>query len=131
MVLPYKKTHNTERMDSKSNVHSEPLNGLVNTVARFEVSRLNRDQRIYDRVCMEYIDNSAYEITACPEFNYGMWDCCFHSAIFVWGSRPTTKGQQREYSHKRRIAACSAPIGTEVRWISGVQRRARGLIFLF
>ena len=26
---------------------------------------------------MEYIDNNAYEITACPESHYDMWDCCF------------------------------------------------------
>jgi hypothetical protein len=32
----------TERTDAIGHLHSEPLNGLVNTVARFEVSRLNR-----------------------------------------------------------------------------------------
>ena len=63
-------------LTAKYNVHPEPLNGLVNTVARFEVSRLNRGQPLVYSVCMEYIDNNAYEITACPESRYDMWDCC-------------------------------------------------------
>ena len=70
-----KKTHKIERTDIKGNVILEPLIGLANTVARFEVSRLNRDQPFYDCVCMEYIDNNAYEITACPESYYDLWDC--------------------------------------------------------
>ena len=75
MILPYKKKHTTTITDSKGNVHPEPLNGLVNTVARFEVARLNRNQPLVDRVCMEHIDNNAYDITACPQSHYDMWDC--------------------------------------------------------
>ena len=70
------KTHKAERTDPRGSFHLEPLNGLVNTVARFEVSRMNRGQPLFDRVCMEYIDNNAYDITACPEPHYDMWDCC-------------------------------------------------------
>ena len=36
------KTHKTERTTANGETHSEPLNGLLNTVARFEVSRLNQ-----------------------------------------------------------------------------------------
>ena len=74
MVLPIQPSK--ERTDAQGNVHPEPLNGLVNTVARFEVARLNRGQSLHHRVCMEYIDNNAYEITECPESKYDMWDCC-------------------------------------------------------
>ena len=45
-------------------------------------------------------------------------------------SRLTIKGQQKEYSHKKRTAACSTKSGTEIVWISVAQRRARGLLFL-
>ena len=71
------KTHRIERTDPRGNLHLEPLTGLVNTVARFEISRLNRGQPLFDRVCMEYIDNNAYGITVCPESHYDMGDCCF------------------------------------------------------
>ena len=70
-------THKTERTDPRGSLHPEPLNGLVNTVERFEVSRFNRGQPLFDRACMEYIDNNAYDITACPESHSDMWDCCF------------------------------------------------------
>ena len=71
------KTHKTERTESKGNVHPEPFNGLVITVARVEVSSLNRDQPLYDLVCMEHIDNNAYDIPECTESEYDVWDCCF------------------------------------------------------
>ena len=66
-----------EITDAQGNVHPEPLNGLVNTVACFEVARLNRDQQVYHRVCMEYIDNNAYDTTESHESHYDMWECCF------------------------------------------------------
>ena len=44
------KTHKTERTDALGNLHPEPLNGLVNTVARFEVSSFNRGQPLFDCV---------------------------------------------------------------------------------
>jgi len=80
------KTHKTDITYSKSNVHPEPLNGLVNPVAHFEVARLNRGQPLYHSVCMEYIDNNAYEITACHESHYDMWDCCFIQ-LFSYGKQ--------------------------------------------
>ena len=72
-----KTQHKKERTNAQGNVHLEPLNGQVNTVARFEVARLNRNQQFYNRVSMEYIDNNAYDITECLESHYDMWDCCF------------------------------------------------------
>ena len=88
---------------------------LLTPLLVFDVSRLNRNRHIFDSVSVEYIDDSAYEIIVCPEsffFNV-MWDCCFIQ-LFHMENRPTIKGQQREYSHKRRTAACSAGSGTEV-----------------
>ena len=72
-------THNTETMtDARSETHPEPFNGLLNTVARFEVSRLNHGQPLYQRVAMEYIENNAYKILENPEgADYDMRDCCF------------------------------------------------------
>ena len=80
-------THKAERTDALGNLHPEPLNGLVNTVARFEVSRYNRGQPLYERVCIEYIDNNAYEVTSCLESHYNMWDCCFIQ-IYSYGTLP-------------------------------------------
>ena len=74
-----------ERTDPTGEGHPEPLNGLLNTVARFEVARLNHDQPVYNRVAMEYVDNNAYEIKANPEAaDYDMWDCCFIQ-LFSYG----------------------------------------------
>ena len=69
--------HKIETTDTKGNVHLDPLNGLVNTVARVEVARLHRGQPLDHRVCMEYIENNSYDITECPESHYDLWDCCF------------------------------------------------------
>ena len=63
--LPRK--HKAERTDPTGEGHPEPLNGLLNAVARFEVARLNRDQLVYNRVAMEYVGNNAYETKASPE----------------------------------------------------------------
>ena len=54
------------------NGHPEPLNGLVNTVARLEVARYNKGLPLYDRVCMEYVDNKSYEVKSCPESQHKM-----------------------------------------------------------
>ena len=75
-----------ERTDTKCTFHPNPFNGLINTVARFEVARLNQGQPLYHRVCMEYIDNNSYEITECPESHYDMWDCCFIQ-LFSYGKQ--------------------------------------------
>ena len=56
--------------------HPEPLNGLLNTVARFQVSRLNRGQPLFHRAATEYIDNNADDILENPDSDYEMWDCC-------------------------------------------------------
>ena len=61
------KTHKAERTDVTGETRPEPLNGLLNTVARFEVPRLNQGQLVCDRVAMAYVDNNAYEIKAYPE----------------------------------------------------------------
>ena len=72
------KTHNQHRTDSKGEAHPEPLNGLLNTVARFEVSRLNQGQPVHGRVAMDQVDNNAYAIAANPEaVDYDLWVCCF------------------------------------------------------
>ena len=34
---------------------------------------------MYHRVCMEYIDNNAYDITECPNSKCDTWDCQFFS----------------------------------------------------
>ena len=71
------KAHKAERTDAPGETHPEPLNVLLNTVARFEVSRLNQGQPVYGPVAMEYVDNNAYEILENPEgADYDMWDCC-------------------------------------------------------
>ena len=88
------KTHKAERTDSLGNGHPEPLNGLVNTVARFEVSRYNKGQPLCDRVCMEYVDNNSYEVKSCPESQYNMWDCCF-TQLFSYGKLPYDYDDQR------------------------------------
>ena len=67
---------------------------MVNTVARFEVSRYNRGQPLFDRVCMEYIDNHAYDITSCPESHYTMWNCCF-IRLYSYGKLPYEIDGQR------------------------------------
>ena len=54
----------TERTDPTGESHPEPLNGLVNTVARFEVAWLNQGQPVFERVAMEYVHNNAYEMKA-------------------------------------------------------------------
>ena len=51
--------HKAERTDPTGEGHPEPLNGLLNTVARFEVVRLNQNQPVYNRVAMECVDNKA------------------------------------------------------------------------
>ena len=63
------KKHKTERTDPTGENHPEPLNGLLNTVARFEVARLSQGQPFFERVAMEYVDNNAYEIKSNPESN--------------------------------------------------------------
>ena len=74
----------------EAKTHPEPPNGLLNTVARFEASRLNQGQPPRRRVAMEYIDNSAYEILENPEgVAYDMWDCHFHPTIILWQTEPT------------------------------------------
>ena len=57
------------------NTHLEPLNGLLTTVARFEVSGLSRGQPVCHRVDMAYIDNNAYEILENPDSYFDTWDC--------------------------------------------------------
>ena len=56
------KPHKVERTDSLGNGHPEPLTGLVNTMARFEVSLYNKGLPLYDRVCMRYVGNNSYEV---------------------------------------------------------------------
>ena len=53
------KAHKAERADANGKTHPEPLNGLLNTVAWFEVSRLSHGQPVYGHVAMEYVDNNA------------------------------------------------------------------------
>ena len=54
VVMPIKlgifvsNTHKIERTEPLDNLHPEPLNGLVNTVARFEISRLNKEQYMFN-----------------------------------------------------------------------------------
>ena len=88
------KTHKAERTDALGNGHPEPLNGLVNTVARFEVSRYNKGLPLYDRACMAYVDNKSYEVKSCPESQYNMWDCCFIQ-LFSYGKLPYDYADQR------------------------------------
>ena len=72
------KAHNAERTDANGETYPEPLNGLLNTVARFEVSRLSQWQFVYDRVAMAYVDYNSYEIQENPEsVDSDVWDCCF------------------------------------------------------
>ena len=80
-------THKAEQTDALGNLHPEPLNGLVNTVARFEVSWYNRGQPIFERVCMEYVDNNSYEVKSCLESQYNMWDCTFRQLV-SYGKAP-------------------------------------------
>ena len=68
----------TQRTDTLGNTHPEPPNGLVNTVARFAVARLNKGQPVFDRISVVYTGKkNAYEIAECPDSEYDMWDCCF------------------------------------------------------
>ncbi len=50
-----------------------------------EISRI-RGHPVYDRVCMEYTDNNAYDILECPDSAYSMWDCCFPQ-LFSYGKQ--------------------------------------------
>ena len=61
------KARKAERTDANGETYPEPLNGLLNTVARFVVSRLNNGQLVYGRVAMAYVDNKSYEIQENPE----------------------------------------------------------------
>ena len=47
-----KRTRGNGQMQT-GEAHPEPLNGLLNTVAKFEVSRLNQGQPLYHRVAVE------------------------------------------------------------------------------
>ena len=77
MVFFTTKKHIQQSSDSKHETHPEPLNGLLNTAAQFEVSGLNRGRPWFHRVAMAYIDNNAYEILENPEgADYDMWECC-------------------------------------------------------
>ena len=58
-------------------VDSEPLNGLVHTAARFEISCISREQPVFNRASMTYMDNNACNILECPDSEYDMWDCRF------------------------------------------------------
>ena len=80
------KAHRPERTDPRGETHPEPLNGLLNTVARFEVSRLNQGQLIVNRVAMAYNDNNAYKVLENPDTDYDTWDCCFIQ-LFSYGKR--------------------------------------------
>ena len=55
------------RTPSHNQSHPEPLNDQVNTIACFEVSRLSAGLPVFHHVTMEYIDNSADEITGNPD----------------------------------------------------------------
>ena len=66
------KEHTQQRTVSKNETHLEPLNGLVNVVARFEVSHINRGQPAFHRVAMENMDNNAYEFLENPDSDYDM-----------------------------------------------------------
>ncbi len=66
LYTPIQKAHTTQRTDVIRNTYPEPLNGLVNAVARFEAARLNKGQPVLERACMEYIDNNACAIVECP-----------------------------------------------------------------
>ena len=88
------KTRKAERTDARGNLYIEPLNGLLNTVARFGVARLNRGQPIFDSACMEYIDNNAYDTIACPEFHYDMWDLLCCATLLLWEADRRPKGNR-------------------------------------
>ena len=78
------KVHKQERTDPRGETHPKPLNGLLNTVTRFEVSRLNKGQPVFHRVAMEFMDNNAGEILENPDTDYDMWDCRFIQ-LFSYG----------------------------------------------
>ena len=99
--IPDPGQHKTERTDPAGDSHPEHLNGLINTVARFEVARLNQGQPVYERVAMEYVDNNAYEIKANPEaVDYDMWDCC-SIQLFSFG-KPNQQNPDR-FSERTRL----------------------------
>ena len=84
------KAHKAERTDPTCEAHPEPLNGLLNTVARFEVSRLKYGQHAFDRAAMACADNNAYETRANPEAaDSDMWDCCCIQ-LFSYGKAKST-----------------------------------------
>ena len=60
----------------------------------FEISRYNKGLPLYDRVCMEYVDNNSYEVKSCPESQYNMWDC-FFIQLFSYGKLPYDYDDQR------------------------------------
>ena len=69
--------HTSRREQSRGETHPEPFNGLLNIVARFEVSRLNQGQPVFHRVAMEYEENNAYEALENPYTDYDMQISCF------------------------------------------------------
>ena len=126
------KTHKTERTYALGNCHPEPLIGLINTVARLKFPVFDKGQPLFDRVCMEYVDNNAYAVKSCPESQYNMWDCCFIQ-IFSYGKTHmimTVKGQQRGISLVKPMRRLFKWSGRDTTWISGSRCRVRGLLFL-
>ena len=77
------KINKTQRTYTLGNTHPEPLNGLVNAVACFEVARLNKGNLCVDRFCMEYTDNNAYDIVECPDSDDDTWDCFSYSSFHM------------------------------------------------
>ena len=107
------------------NGHPEPLNGLVNAVARLEVSRYNQGLPLYDRVCMECVDNNSYEAKSCPEV-------VLYSFCHMGNSRVimTIKGQQKETRLVLRMQKSLRKFGHDTTSISRTRCRVRGLLFL-
>jgi hypothetical protein len=106
-----------QRTDPAGETHPDSRNGLINTVARFEVARLNQGQPVYARVAMEYVDNNAYDMKANPEaVDYDMWDFCFIHSCSFW--KPN---QQHPHRLSERTQAWK---GYEY-LVNKVQRRAR------
>ena len=85
----------TDRTDPTGETHPKPLNGLINTVARIEVARLNQGHPVYERVAMEYLDDNAYVIAANRKAAaYDARGCC-SIQLFCYG-KPNQQHPERQ-----------------------------------
>jgi hypothetical protein len=97
----------------------------------FEVSRYNKGLPLYDRVCMEYVDNNSYEVKA-QNLSIICGTVVSYSFSHMGNSRMimTIKGQHQGTCLVLPMRKLLRRSGHETTSISGPRCRVRGLLLL-